>query len=181
MEIKAKLIKPYTEEERMDFIVKNNHKMGYKIKETEETLEAWGKSENEILEEIRVEKKQEAIKKAYDFINNGNALYEFEENKHIEATDGNISKLGLVAVELVLNQDTESTIEWCTYEDEIINLNAVQLQKIVKGLKDEQARVWVELYHKFLQDIEIAQTIEEVNMIEINYEKLQKKVRSKKI
>ena len=42
MEIKAELLKPYTENERMDFIVQQNHKNGYEIKETETSLEAWG-------------------------------------------------------------------------------------------------------------------------------------------
>ena len=47
MEIKAELIKPYTEKERMDFIVEQNHKNGYEIRETETTLEAWGYTEEE--------------------------------------------------------------------------------------------------------------------------------------
>ena len=47
MEIKAKLIKPYTEQERMDFIVEQNHQKGYEIKETETSIEAWGYTEEE--------------------------------------------------------------------------------------------------------------------------------------
>ena len=43
MEIKAQLNKPYTEAERLNFIIENNHKKGYEIRETEEALEAWGK------------------------------------------------------------------------------------------------------------------------------------------
>ena len=42
MEIKAELLKPYTEDERLNFIVEQNHQLGYEIKETEEALEAWG-------------------------------------------------------------------------------------------------------------------------------------------
>lgn len=42
MEIKATLQKPYTEKQRMDFIVTNNHRHGYEIRETETALEAWG-------------------------------------------------------------------------------------------------------------------------------------------
>ena len=48
MEIKAELIKPYTEEERMEFIVKQNHELGYEIKETKTALEAWGYTEEEL-------------------------------------------------------------------------------------------------------------------------------------
>lgn len=47
MEIKAQLDKPYTEEARIDFIVENNHRQGYEIRETETTLEAWGYTEEE--------------------------------------------------------------------------------------------------------------------------------------
>ena len=47
MEIKATLNKPYTEEQRIDFIVEQNHRQGYQIKETEVALEAWGYTEKE--------------------------------------------------------------------------------------------------------------------------------------
>ena len=47
MEIKNTLQKPYTEGEKLDFIVENNHKNGYEIKETDEALEAWGYTEEE--------------------------------------------------------------------------------------------------------------------------------------
>lgn len=47
MEIKAELDKPYTEEERINFIVEQNHKQGYEIRETETALEAWGYTEEE--------------------------------------------------------------------------------------------------------------------------------------
>lgn len=38
MEIKDKLEKPYTEKQRCDFIVKNNHQSGYEIQETDDAL-----------------------------------------------------------------------------------------------------------------------------------------------
>ena len=47
MEIKAKLNKPYTDKQRIDFIVEQNHTLGYEIKETELALEAWGYTEEE--------------------------------------------------------------------------------------------------------------------------------------
>ena len=42
MEIKATLNKPYTEDERLNFIVQENYQNGYEIRETEEALQAWG-------------------------------------------------------------------------------------------------------------------------------------------
>ena len=53
MEIKAKLKQPYTERERMDFIVEQNHQKGYEIKETETSIEAWGYTEEEIAQQER--------------------------------------------------------------------------------------------------------------------------------
>ena len=48
MEIKATLKKPYTDIERMSFIVSYNHQLGYEIKETETELQALGYTEEEI-------------------------------------------------------------------------------------------------------------------------------------
>lgn len=58
MELKAKLDKPYTKAQRLDFIVEQNHRYGYEIRETENALEAWGKTEEEmrptVLEQIHI-------------------------------------------------------------------------------------------------------------------------------
>ena len=51
MEIKSTLNKPYTEEQRMDFIVSQNHNLGYEIRETETELQAWGYTQEEIEEQ----------------------------------------------------------------------------------------------------------------------------------
>lgn len=66
MEIKAELIKPYTENERINFIVEQNHKNGYEIRETEMALEAWGYTEEEIQEQER-ERIQELYMTRSDF------------------------------------------------------------------------------------------------------------------
>lgn len=60
MEIKATLNKPYTDNQRMDFIVEQNHKNGYEIRETETALEAWGYTEEE-----KQEQEQERIQELY--------------------------------------------------------------------------------------------------------------------
>ena len=56
MEIKAKLNKPYTEEQRLNFIIEQNHKRGYEIKETNSALVAWGYTEEE-----KAQKERECI------------------------------------------------------------------------------------------------------------------------
>lgn len=58
MEIKNTLLKPYTDKQRIDFIVACNHRLGYEIRETETTLEAWGYTD----EEIDEQQKQAQIK-----------------------------------------------------------------------------------------------------------------------
>ena len=47
MEIKAELFKPYTDEQRIKFIAKNNHKKGYSIEERESALVALGYTDRE--------------------------------------------------------------------------------------------------------------------------------------
>lgn len=51
MKLEVELNKPYTEEERLDFIVKNNHKSGYFIEENIEGLKAYSFTEAEITEQ----------------------------------------------------------------------------------------------------------------------------------
>lgn len=51
MEIKAELLKPCTEDEKLNFIVSQNHNQGYEIRETKESLQAWGYTEEEIEEQ----------------------------------------------------------------------------------------------------------------------------------
>jgi len=47
MEIKNTLNKPYTDEQRINFIVEQNHQHGYEIRETETALESWGYTQEE--------------------------------------------------------------------------------------------------------------------------------------
>ena len=51
MEIKATLDKPYTTQQSVDFIVEQNHRLGYKIEETAIALEAWGYTDEELAEQ----------------------------------------------------------------------------------------------------------------------------------
>ena len=47
MEIKTQLNKPYTEEEKINFIVEYNHNQGFQIEETEDALLALGYTDEE--------------------------------------------------------------------------------------------------------------------------------------
>ncbi len=61
MELKATLNKPYTDSQRLDFIVINNRQLGYQIKETETALEAWGKTAEEIEQDTIVQQKRDIM------------------------------------------------------------------------------------------------------------------------
>lgn len=61
MEIKATLNKPYTDKQRIDFVVAQNHQQGYDIKETEIALEAWGYTEAEKQAQAKEARKKELI------------------------------------------------------------------------------------------------------------------------
>lgn len=168
MEIKAELLKPYTDNEKQDFIISQNHNLGYEIRETQEALQAWGKTDDEKLIEAKEQKTQETKDKAYDFLANGNALFEFEKGKHIEATDGNIAKF--TAYLIGFEKGLYEVVRWNTKEDENVELNIEQVAFILQGLANVQSDVWTWKYPYYLDKIEQAQTLEEVKNIVIDYE-----------
>ena len=68
MEIKAELLKPYTEQERIDFIIEYNRQKNYEIRETEEALQAWGYSDEEIIEQREAEFNKEFFNTSLGYI-----------------------------------------------------------------------------------------------------------------
>lgn len=170
MEIKAELLKPYTDEQRINFIAEENHHNGYEIKETEFALQAWGYTEEEKLQQAKQAKYNEANNGAKVYLESGNALFEFEEGKHIEATDGNIAKLTAYALAFVTGQlQPTDTVVWNTKEDETVELTQKQIVTIINGLGTVQALVWSVQFPQYVQAIETAETVEEVEAIEIIY------------
>lgn len=124
----------------------------------------------EQLAEAKEFKKQEASNQAYSFINSGGALYEFDLEKHIEATDGNIGKFTAYALAYVTGQlQPTDTVVWNTKEDETVELTQLQVSEILNGLGQVQTSVWTIKYPAYLERIENAETVEEVNNIDIDY------------
>lgn len=85
MEIKSTLNKPYTENQRMEFIVTNNHRLGYEIKETETTLEAWGLTDEEQEEQEKQKRNSEIDSK----------IKELQEMSLQDLLEGNKSNIDL--------------------------------------------------------------------------------------
>lgn len=167
MEVKARLMKPYTEAERINFIVEENHRHGYDIRETDEALEAWGITDEEDLAQARQMKYIEINEGAKRFLEEGEALFEVEEGKHVEATDGNIGKLNAYITGFTAG--VIETAPWSTKEDEVIMLDAELTTKILLGLMTEQTRVWVEKVPYYLNLVEEAKTADEVRAIHVDF------------
>ena len=167
MEIKSKLNKPYTNKQRTDFIVQQNHRNGYTIEETDKALIAWGDTDEEKLNEAKTNKYNEINNGARIYLESGEALFEIEEGKHIEATDGNIAKLSAYALSFMTG--VQSEVYWNTKEDETIALNQEQLTQALMGLGEVQATVWNVKFPYYLKQLENAQTVEEVKAITVDY------------
>ena len=120
----------------------------------------------EQLEKAKNKKYLEALTKAKDFIENG-ALFQFDENNHIEATDGNIGKFTAYAVGFSSKQF--NSVYWTTKEDNVIELNAEDVQTILAGLGSIQSDVWNAQFVAYKTAIDNASTVEEVERITINY------------
>lgn len=118
------------------------------------------------LAEVKAEKYNEALTKAKSFIDN-DAVYRFDENNTIEATDGNIGKL--TAYALGFTTGTLETVEWTSKEDNVITLDQEDLLRVLTGLGIIQSNVWNVQFIAYKQAIENAVTVEEVRSIEVNY------------
>lgn len=82
MEIKTTLPKPYSDKQRLDFIVLNNHVLGYEIQETASSLEAWGYTQEEIEEQNKQQRNAEIDSKIKELEQESvkEILYGNEEN-----------------------------------------------------------------------------------------------------
>ena len=118
------------------------------------------------LREVKETKMQEALDGAKSFIEN-EACYQFDENNSIEATDGNIGKL--TAYALGFSTGAMQEVQWTSKEDNVLTLDPDDLNLILIGIGAIQSFVWNVQYIQYKQMIETAQTIAEVEAIEIVY------------
>ena len=160
MEIKATLSKPYTEEQRIDFIVEQNHKLGYEIRETNIALEAWGADSADLL----VQAKQAKIAKNDSVRDEAlNAGVTYKDVLFDSDTD---QKVNLLAV--VTTMGDEETIIWfgkdnqplvCSKED-LINIGGL-ITQLHSFCWNKNAEIKAEINY--------AETIEDVEAIVIDY------------
>lgn len=179
-----KLEKPYTDKQRADFVVKYNHNQGLIIEETDTALYALEPDEimqegvpvknpdyaAEQLAQARAAKYKEANEGARAYLESGEALYELEPGKNIEATDGNIGKLSAYALGFITGQlGAGDVVYWNTKEDETIALTQEQLGNALAGLGAVQAEVWNVKFPAYLARIEACTSADEVRSIVIDY------------
>ena len=145
---------------------------GLKILETERPIVNFEFADTpEYIEEqlniAKTNKYNEINNGARIYLESGEALFEIEEGKHIEATDGNIAKLSAYALSFMTG--VQSEVYWNTKEDETIALTQEQLTQALMGLGEVQATVWNVKFPYYLKQLENAQTVEEVNAINVDY------------
>ena len=125
------------------------------------------KTDEEKLTIAKTNKYNEINNGARIYLESGEALFEIEEGKHIEATDGNIAKLSAYALSFMTG--VQSEVYWNTKEDETIALTQEQLTQALMGLGEVQATVWNVKFPYYLKQLENATTVEEINAINVDY------------
>lgn len=150
---------------------------GCEVLETEKTIiERNGEFvfEDDVAEELLLEAKAAKYKEANEgaraYLESGEALYELEAGKNIEATDGNIGKLSAYALGFITGQlGAGDVVYWNTKEDETIALTQEQLGNALAGLGAVQAEVWNVKFPAYLVRIEACTSADEVREIVVDY------------
>lgn len=160
MEIKATLLKPYTEAQRLDFIVEQNHKLGYEIRETQNALEAWGKDNEEKLADAKQVKVSENDT-ARDEALNGGVTY-----KGVLFDSDTDQKVNLLAT--VGSMSDEATVVWFGMDNTPLVCTKEDLTNIGGLITQLHTFCWTK-NAEIKAEIGYASTIEEVEAIEIDY------------
>lgn len=160
MEIKNTLKKPYSENQRIDFIVENNHKLGYEIKETDEELEAWGADNNDLLKQAKLNKISENDIARDTTLNQG-VVY-----KQVLFDSDTDQKVNLLAT--VSTMSSEDKITWFAKDNIPLECTKKDLYNIGSLITQLHSFCWNK-NAQIKQLINEAKTIEEVEGIEIDY------------
>lgn len=165
MEIKATLNKPYDEIDKLDFIVTNNHQLGYEIKETETALEAWGLTEEENLTLAKKNKYSENDEKAKDARYNQEFTITVQEQECVFDTSAQTQADLLTAFAVCSTGETYDG--WVTNNGVELNLTLEDVTLISNTFK-ELSNVYGK-WNQFKEQIDAAQTIADVQAIDIDY------------
>lgn len=180
MERKAILYKPYSEEQRLDFISLQNYKNGYEIRQSDLGLEAWGLSDSELLEKAKAAKLAEACEKAFEYRDKTGVIS--LNGRPVDTSLLPEDETTLILHTELLNQDDffqrmsgfesglfTDDITYNTKEDILIYLNAQETQAIYMAIVNRASKLWNEDYMHYKSLIDNAQTIDEIESIVIDY------------
>ena len=173
MEIKAELKQPYTEKQRIDFIVKQNHRNGYTIEEQEYKLVALGYTEQEKLKQAKEIKLKEILEKAYEYENktglvsfNGRISETETQVLHTELfNQGKFFQMVIGFSQGFLTSDQL----YNTKEDINVLINSEEAQAIYFAIKNATEKLWTVDYLYYKKLIEQAETVEDVEAVEVDY------------
>lgn len=118
MEIKARLKKPFLDDERLSFIVENNHLKGWQINETDTELQALGYSDLEINRALKLNElksiKDEKL-----------ASFEFKDNVFQLDSDSKVNINGKIS-QILLSQAAGVPIEninWINKDNRVVSFS----------------------------------------------------------
>ncbi|ARR02217.1 DUF4376 domain protein [Campylobacter vicugnae] len=118
MEIKAVLKKPYTDEERIEFIVNNNHNNGYQINETDTELQALGRNDLEIAKSNKLDELLGLKSTKLLTLNYGGNEFQIDSNSKINIS-GKVSQILLATFS---GQDI-GAINWITKDNKVVSFS----------------------------------------------------------
>ena len=162
MEIKDTLTKPYTEQERIEFIVENNHNKGYEIRETDTELQAWGSDSNELFEQAKTDKI------ALNDSLRDTALLSGVTYQNVLFDSDTDQKVNLLATVNMMSD--EDTITWYGMDNKGLLCTKSDLMAIGGLITELHSYCWgMNAYIK--EQIQNAQTMAELDEIEISYDR----------
>ena len=168
MEIKDTLEKPYTDIQRVDFIVSNNHQKGYEIRETETELQAWGMDINDLFILTKSNKYVENDKKANEARYNQEFTLVVQEQECLFDTTEQTQRDLLTAFAVCSTGETYNG--WVTNNGVELDLtlqDVVMISSVFKEKSDVYGK-----WNEYKTAIDEAKTLEELEEIEIDYDKM---------
>lgn len=167
MIVVAELKKPYSDKERADFIVENNHNKGYEIKETETEIQALDFDNSEKFENAKTAKLNElnTIASQYDsykcndmYITSSVGGYRFNADSRSQT-----NLRGLISV-----LDDVRTVAYKDYDNEFQSLTKEQMQIIFSECILNGQNLYKQKWD-YAEKIKACETIEELNSIEFKF------------
>lgn len=164
MEVKATLKKPFSEEDRLSFIVDNNHSKGWQINEIDTELQALGYSDLEMERALKLQKLRDLkILKLHEFSYMGKT-YQIDINSKLNI-NGKVSAI-------LLAQSTEQPImqvRWIAKDNSITQFTTLEFLAFSNAVAEHIEQILF-LNDTIRAQINEAKNIEALKAIELKLE-----------